>query len=594
MQRDKLCNHIMLEATLLSLLSPCALVTLGGALTRSNVDLAVYGMISLMFVHGFENASWLWKVALLTFALEALYLLELSVSWGIAMFVFLNLAKWWYERQHLLSGSEGNVISALDLNLGYYEHNLAIMIFGMLTTSKFNELNTPTSQDTADFSISNSMSVVGTLTCVLLLVIFALETLRMLPSKQRSLAGLSVVILFAATLPLSAAAWHFCGKLFEIVMWVLRFTLQPPGYYELQLGLYWAVLIVVAVVWGYAAAVYWHWPRTCTRKIFHLLVVELFTPALQSSGALLLVQLTKSGHAVIEGQTKNGAEHTASAVTSVGYRIFSFQVLALGVATCLFIVVEYARLRLLPTSTERTIKDNGLLTRGLRSVEEYMRLFLTPSEPTMSATPVYSTAEGGKRVRKLELSHISLLLGCAAPIWLYAHLLEGMATTHNSYAEWTAVVLPNKIPGYLLLSLLPYAGLATLGVGDAAAAVVGKLYGRYYWRKLLPVGWIEVGNARTVEGSLVCFATTVAFCVVVLYWQYQSMRELMSSEMTSEIERALFHGGDGFKILMVVIVSVAVVTLSEAVTTLNDNVLLPTLMCTALLALQLLVFGSIC
>jgi hypothetical protein len=589
----------MLEATLLFLLSPCALVTLGRALTRSNVDLAVYGMISLMFVHGFENASWLWKVALLTFALEALYLLELSVSWGIAMFVFLNLAKWWYERQHLLSGSEGNVISALDLNLGHYEHNLAIMIFGMLTTSMLNELNPPTSQGTADFSISNSMSVVGTLTCVLLLGILALETLRMLTVKQKSLAGLSVVTLFAATLlignaALSAAAWHFCGKLFEIVMWVLRFTLQPPGYYELQLGLYWAVLIVVAVVWGYAAAVYWHWPRTCTRKIFHLLVLALFTPALQSSGVLLLAQLTKSDHAIIEEQTNDGAEHTTSAVTSVGYRIFSFQVLALGVATCLFIVVEYARLRLLPTSTERPIKDNGLITRGLRSVEDYMRLFLTPSEPAISARPVYSTAKGGMRVRKLELSHISLLLGCAAPIWLYAHLLEGIATTHNTSVERTAAVLPNKIPGYLLLSLLPYAGLATLGVGDAAAAVVGKLYGRCYWRKLLPARWIEVGNARTVEGSLVCFATTVAFCVVVLYWQCQSMRELMSSEMASEIERALFHGGDGFKILMVVVVSAAVVTLAEAVTTLNDNVLLPMLMCTALLALQLLVFGSIC
>jgi dolichol kinase len=266
----------------------------------------------------------------------------------------------------------------------------------------------------------------------------------------------------------------------------------------------------------------------------------------------------------------------------VGHRLFSFQVLALGVATCLFVVVEYARLRLLPTSTERPINDNGSLTRGLRSVEDYMRLFLTPSEPAIS--------EGRKRVRKLELSHISLLLGCAAPIWLYAHLLEGIATTHNTYAA----VLSKKISGYLLLSLLPYAGLATLGVGDAAAAVVGKLYGRYYWRKLLPAGWIEVGNARTVEGSLVCFATTVAFCVVVLYWQYQSMRELMSSEMAREIERALFHGGDGFKILMVVVVSAAVVTLAEAVTTLNDNVLLPMLTCTALLTLQLLVLGSIC
>jgi hypothetical protein len=589
----------MLEATLLFLLSPCALLALGGALTRSNVDLAVYGMISLMFVHGFENASWLRKVALLTFALEALYLLELSVSWGIAMFVFVNLAKWWYEKQHLLSGGEGNVISALDLHLGHYEHNLAIMIFGMLTTSTFNDLNTPTSQGTADFSISNSMSVVGTLTCVLLLGILVLEALRLLTAKQKSLAGLSVVILFAATLlignaALSAAAWHFCGKLVGIVTWVLRFTLRPPGYHELQLGLYWAILIAVAVVWGYAAAVYWRWPRTCTRKIFHALVVALFTPALQSSGVLLLSQLTTSDHTIIKGQTSDGTEHTASAVTSVGYRTFSFQVLALGVATCLFIVVEYARLRLLPTSTERPIKDNGSLTRGLRSVDDYMGLFLTPSEPAIKGSRVNSTAEGGKRVRKLELSHISLLLGCAAPIWLYAHLLDGMATKHNTSAEWTAAVLPNKIPGYLLLSLLPYAGLATLGVGDAAAAVVGKLYGRYYWRKLLPAGWIEVGNARTVEGSLVCFATTVAFCVVVLYWQYQSMRELISPDMASEVERALFHGGDGFKILMVVIVSAAVVTLAEAVTTLNDNVLLPMLMCTALLALQLLVFGSIC
>lgn len=68
------------------------------------------------------------------------------------------------------------------------------------------------------------------------------------------------------------------------------------------------------------------------------------------------------------------------------------------------------------------------------------------------------------------LSHLYLLMGCAAPVWLAEqHILAGLS------------------------------GIFALGVGDAMASIVGKRFGRHRWP----------GTVKTVEG-------TIAFVVSVM------------------------------------------------------------------------------
>lgn len=69
------------------------------------------------------------------------------------------------------------------------------------------------------------------------------------------------------------------------------------------------------------------------------------------------------------------------------------------------------------------------------------------------------------------LSHLYLLMGCAAPVWLAEqHILAGLS------------------------------GIFALGVGDAMASIVGKRFGRHRWP----------GTVKTVEG-------TIAFVVSVMF-----------------------------------------------------------------------------
>ncbi|KAF9309475.1 hypothetical protein BG003_009709 [Podila horticola] len=79
------------------------------------------------------------------------------------------------------------------------------------------------------------------------------------------------------------------------------------------------------------------------------------------------------------------------------------------------------------------------------------------------------------------LSHLYLLMGCAAPVWLAEHhILAGLS------------------------------GIFALGVGDAMASIVGKRFGRHRWP----------GTIKTVEGTVAFVASvmTVAGAIFVGMW----------------------------------------------------------------------------
>jgi dolichol kinase len=78
------------------------------------------------------------------------------------------------------------------------------------------------------------------------------------------------------------------------------------------------------------------------------------------------------------------------------------------------------------------------------------------------------------------LTHLYLLLGCAAPLWLHYSLLPSQPTR---------------------LELLPaLSGVLVLGVGDSAASLFGVALGRSRWGG---------GSHKTIEGSLAMFFAVV-------------------------------------------------------------------------------------
>eukprot|EP01018_Ginkgo_biloba_P035735 Gb_24202 [translate_table: standard] len=83
----------------------------------------------------------------------------------------------------------------------------------------------------------------------------------------------------------------------------------------------------------------------------------------------------------------------------------------------------------------------------------------------------------------LIISHFSLLLGCAIPIWMCGHL--------------------NDRP------LAPFAGILSLGIGDTMASMVGHKYGVLRWSK---------SGKKTVEGTAAGITSVLLACSVLLPW----------------------------------------------------------------------------
>ena len=99
----------------------------------------------------------------------------------------------------------------------------------------------------------------------------------------------------------------------------------------------------------------------------------------------------------------------------------------------------------------------------------------------------------------LVCTHIYLLLGCALPAWL------------SPKEAWYNGVFSSKFTPVgepLLVQLIPFAGIMALGVGDAAAAVVGTRYGRTKWTS---------GSKKSVEGSVAMLVAMLGFAAALVW-----------------------------------------------------------------------------
>ena len=86
--------------------------------------------------------------------------------------------------------------------------------------------------------------------------------------------------------------------------------------------------------------------------------------------------------------------------------------------------------------------------------------------------------DGGRII----VSHIFLIIGCAAPLWISEVLSNRFSSSSSSSL------------------LLAEFGVICIGIGDAMGAVIGKSMGKHKWGK----------NQRTLEGSLAMWFSMIA------------------------------------------------------------------------------------
>jgi dolichol kinase len=129
-----------------------------------------------------------------------------------------------------------------------------------------------------------------------------------------------------------------------------------------------------------------------------------------------------------------------------------FLKLAFGAALAVFLVLEMIRIwRILPFGS---------------LVNQFMKAFTDHRDSEI-----------------LIISHFSLLLGCAIPIWMSGYL--------------------NDRP------LAPFAGILSLGIGDTMASLVGHKYGVLRWSK---------GGKKTIEGTAAGITSMLLACLFLLPW----------------------------------------------------------------------------
>lgn len=143
------------------------------------------------------------------------------------------------------------------------------------------------------------------------------------------------------------------------------------------------------------------------------------------------------------------------------------------------------------------------------------------------------------------VSHIFLLIGCAIPLWLSL-----AAVPRTGASPWEGWDVPTRDLGMI-------SGVVCVGMGDAAASLIGRRFGRHRWC------W---SGGKSLEGSL-------AFAIAVILGLSAAKLGLRATGWVGE-------GADGWgTTLGKAIVAATGASLTEAVLTGgNDNVIVPVIL----------------
>lgn len=155
------------------------------------------------------------------------------------------------------------------------------------------------------------------------------------------------------------------------------------------------------------------------------------------------------------------------------------------------------------------------------------------------------------------VSHIFLLIGCAIPLWL--SLAAAPRTTGNW--PWEGWETPTRDLGMI-------SGVVCVGMGDAAASLFGRRYGRRRWC------W---SGGKSLEGSLAFTLAVILGLVAAKIWL---ACYFLTAEGGKEYSNSLGRGW--WSMVMVgakMTVAAAGASLTEAVLTGgNDNVIVPVIL----------------
>ncbi|KAG0645369.1 Dolichol kinase sec59 [Hyphodiscus hymeniophilus] len=190
----------------------------------------------------------------------------------------------------------------------------------------------------------------------------------------------------------------------------------------------------------------------------------------------------------------------------------TFAALALGLMLAIFLLLDLFRASQLPP------------------LSKSLAYFLTPY------------VDGRDLKGPVVISHIFLLIGCAIPLWLSLGYLP--RTGSGYFCGWE---VPRR-------EVSMVSGVICVGMGDAAASLIGRRYGRHKWI------W---GGGKSIEGSI-AFATAVGLALILA----KAWLRIGGWPANNEDSWLLTTGKAG--------VAAGVASLTEAVLTGgNDNVVVP-------------------
>jgi dolichol kinase len=110
------------------------------------------------------------------------------------------------------------------------------------------------------------------------------------------------------------------------------------------------------------------------------------------------------------------------------------------------------------------------------------------------------------------VSHVFLIFGCAAPLWLGMIVADASDTSLNL--------------------LLAEFGVISIGIGDAMGAVVGKLFGRHTW---------GVTNQRTYEGSVAMWVSMLVSGALFCNTAKDCLALILATTFTTLLEAFTIH-----------------------------------------------------
>lgn len=94
------------------------------------------------------------------------------------------------------------------------------------------------------------------------------------------------------------------------------------------------------------------------------------------------------------------------------------------------------------------------------------------------------------------VTHLALILGCAMPLWMHQVMIYGSASTSMTKQD-------SNNDG--IDCLVPFLGIIVLGIGDAAGALCGSMFGKRLWPT----------SKRTVEGSTAMLSSMIVSDVLI-------------------------------------------------------------------------------